>query len=341
MSTPLPTGYCISSRFLDLDIIKLNYTNIIPDEYNDGNNFIHFASEKDVKPIACIFLIHGLHGSENDFDNFVKILKREYPNKNENMEKDDGKLLKAPPTIILRSTLNRGMLPTMQGVEECALRAVAEITQCLKLRPSIKYLTVVGHSFGGLIARNMLEKLFSSDPIPSNNNNNNNIKKMKHPMEDEEEEEVVVQDKMNDIMKNVTLVDLFLVASPCIGVRRPGSFFTSPFNATFKFGAPIIAGTTGTELLINDEDKIVYKMSKAKYTKVLEKFNRRVLYGNVFVSILSDFTIFVLSILFTIDTVLFTNHVLYNICIIYRMIFKYHLLLRYLINVIILSKIIM
>ena len=88
-------------------------------------------------------------------------------------------------------------------------------------------------------------------------------------------------------MKNITLVDLFLVASPCIGVRRPGSFFTSPFNATFKFGAPIIAGTTGTELLINDEDKIVYKMSKAKYTKVLEKFNRRVLYGNVFVSILS------------------------------------------------------
>ena len=26
MSTPLPTGYCISSRFLDLDIIKLNYS---------------------------------------------------------------------------------------------------------------------------------------------------------------------------------------------------------------------------------------------------------------------------------------------------------------------------
>ena len=74
-------------------------------------------------------------------------------------KKKSTKLLELPPTIILRSISNRGMLPTMQGVEECALNALQEIQQCLEQWKSIKYLTVLGHSFGGVIARNMVEKL--------------------------------------------------------------------------------------------------------------------------------------------------------------------------------------
>ena len=102
------------------------------------------------------------------------------------LKRKSTKLLELPPTIILRSISNRGMLPTMQGVEECALNALQEIRQCLEQWKSIKYLTVLGHSFGGVIARNMVEKL-SKDTF----------------------------------FEDITLVDLFLVASPTLGVRRP------------------------------------------------------------------------------------------------------------------------
>lgn len=157
----------------------------------------------------------------------------------------------------------------MQGVEECALNTLAEIRQCLKERPTITYLTILGHSFGGVIARNVLEKLFSSSHDPCNH-----YKQEKRKGQEKE-----------DFMKNITLVDLFLIASPCIGIRRPGTnFFTSPFNSTFTFGAPIVAGETGRELLLNDKMKIIYKMTKPKFVNILEKFNRRLLYGNVFVS---------------------------------------------------------
>ena len=51
----------------------------MPAEHCDNNNFVHFAGEKETEPVVCIYLIHGLHGTENDFDNFVKILKKEPP----------------------------------------------------------------------------------------------------------------------------------------------------------------------------------------------------------------------------------------------------------------------
>ena len=136
MTTPLPSGYCVSSRILDLDITPLNFSNTVPSEHNDTYNFIHFAKVQPVEPIACVFLIHGLHGSEHDFDNLVQLLKKENLNDTKNEKynnKQDEKLLNIPPTIILRSTVNRGFWPTMQGVEECALNALAEIRQCLKV----------------------------------------------------------------------------------------------------------------------------------------------------------------------------------------------------------------
>ena len=257
MTTPLPSGYCAGSRFLDLDITNLNFSNTVPAEHSDKNNFVHFAGEKEIVPTACIYLIHGLHGTEKDFDNFVKILKKEPPyDDGQDPKEKSAKLLELPPTIILRSISNRGMLPTMQGVEECALNALQEIRQCLEQWESIKYLTVLGHSFGGVIARNMVEKL-SKDTF----------------------------------FEDIALVDLFLVASPTLGVRRPQNRLVSaPFNATFHFGANIVAGKTGTELLLNDEKTILHEMTKEKYVNVYAKFSRRLMYGNIFNDIQVPYT---------------------------------------------------
>lgn len=281
MAASHPSGYgqCIESRNvkINLDITELNYDNTVPSVYNDTNNFVHFAGDEDTKPVACIFLIHGLHGSENDFANFVHLLKDKFSTHRstgrENRKDDRNRWLDVPPTVILRSTINRGFFPTMRGVEEAALNALQEIEQCLVNRPSIKYLTIIGHSFGGVIARNMVEKLFNSKV--------SNRRKKDTRKSDLSQS----TDLKNGIMDSITLVDLVLVASPCIGTRRRiSNIFTSAFNLTLKFGTPIVAGVTGTELLLNDEEKIMYCMAtKEKYIKALEKFNRRILYGNVFV----------------------------------------------------------
>ena len=229
----------------------------MPAEQCDNNNFVHFAGEKEIEPVVCIYLIHGLHGTENDFDNFVKILKKEPPyDEGQDPKKKNAELVKLPPTIILRSISNRGMLPTMQGTEDCALNALEEIRQCLKQWKSIKYLTVLGHSFGGIIARNMIEKL-----------------------------------SQDTFFEGITLVDLFLIASPTLGVRRPQNHLSSvAFNATFHFGANIVAGKTGAELLLNDERTILHQMTTEKYVDVYGKFNRRLMYGNIFNDIQVPYT---------------------------------------------------
>ena len=69
---PLPSGYCAGSRFLDLDITNLNFSNTVPEEHSDKNNFVHFAG----KIVQRHIFNPWASWNRNDFDNFVKILKR-------------------------------------------------------------------------------------------------------------------------------------------------------------------------------------------------------------------------------------------------------------------------
>lgn len=66
-------------------------------------------------------------------------------------------------------------------------------------------------------------------------------------------------------------------ASPHLGVRRPQ---TTLFNVAFQTTAARLCKTTN-ELCLEDEGKILYRLTKPEYIAVLARFRKRILYSNL------------------------------------------------------------
>lgn len=182
----------------------------------------------DGVPTSLIILQHGLHGTLNDYDNFLNIL----------LGYDF-----TVPTIVLRPRTNGGFWPTMGGVKECSERMVAEVEIVLKAFPSLRQYSIVGHSLGGVIARHSIKKISA-------------------------------------LGYQLKPIDFIAVSSPFLGVRRPRR---TVFNSVFHKFAPLIAGQTGKELLMEDDDpNIMLELTKGDYLSSLRQFKRRAAYGNVF-----------------------------------------------------------
>lgn len=191
-----------------------------------------FVDKDKSEPTELIILQHGLHGTEQDFRHFLPVLL------------DECAALKS--ALILKARANRGYIDTMKGVDFCAERLMEEIRTVRSAFPSLQRYSVVGHSFGGLIVRDMVERM-TREAVP------------------------------------LEPVDFVTISSPWIGVRRPPE---SLLNHAFHFFATRVAGKTGVELLLEDGQdgrtpKLV-SMAMGKHLMALAQFKRRMVYGNIY-----------------------------------------------------------
>ena len=135
---------------------------------------------------------------------------------------------------------------TIKGTKDNAERVLSVLKRILKSHPNAGTITdfvVLGHSFGGIYARYLCKLMVDENIIP----------------------------------KRLKPLHYISIASPHLGIRRKkGAFFS-----IFKTMAPVFGGTTGKELLLEDDDTLE-TLADGAYLKALALFGERTCYGNIY-----------------------------------------------------------
>lgn len=191
-------------------------------------------------------LVHGLNGNQHDFD-FIYTHLHQYYGKN---------------ALILKSCVNEGK-KTHDGIAECAKRLVHEIKTFLakhhdgnsplelamigRLLQTIFSHLQSGHSLGGLISRYAVYLMFGDA-------------------------------QYNPSFSFLQPTTFMSIVSPHLGSRRPGGTFgKNVWKTLVGTWVNVGLGKTGVELHMDDECKILKKMTSKPFLDALQRFKHRTL----------------------------------------------------------------
>lgn len=96
-------------------------------------------------PGHLVLLVHGLWGNEGDWH----VMKREL------------QAVLGSGYLVHASVANRG-LKTMEGLDVGGERLASEVQRLVSAMPSLQYISMIGHSMGGLLARYAAGKLYDT-----------------------------------------------------------------------------------------------------------------------------------------------------------------------------------
>jgi len=184
-------------------------------------------------PNHLVILIHGLHGGSGDLQSF----------KNQ--------LLKTPfssSLLIHSARCNEGFFGTLDGIDAGGDRVTMEITKLIEENPNIKYLSVIGHSLGGLYGRYSIGSLHKQN-----------------------------------FFDKVKPMNFITMASPHMGSRRSSKGL---YNPLASWVTKNLFSRTGKQLMLEDlegEEPLLMKMSQhgESWLEALKLFRQRTLYSNI------------------------------------------------------------
>ncbi|KAI3456158.1 hypothetical protein Pfo_012821 [Paulownia fortunei] len=219
------------------------------------------------KPDHLLVLVHGIMGSPSDWTYFEAELKRRL-----------GKRF-----LIYASSCNM-YTKTFTGIDGAGKRLADEVMQVVKKTESLKKISFLAHSLGGLIARYAVAVLYTPnvssdqpDDIAASSATNFETSCSSN----------------NGLIAGLEAINFITLATPHLGVRGNKQL---PFLLGVPFleklaapVAPIFAGRTGSQLFLTDgkPDKppLLLQMTSdcddGKFISALGTFRCRVLYANV------------------------------------------------------------
>ena len=164
----------------------------------------------------------------------------------------------------LTSKANKG-LATHQGLDLMGCRLADEIYEWLLgicqetgNESTDIYLSIVGHSLGGLIAQFAINLLFPPADAP--------------PLSEETKKSIRSLEEKTGI--KITPCSFTTLCTPHLGARKPpapNSFYSLLQNKVIMSTATMFLGKTGSELMLTDgplEDSMIFKLSKPEYKRL-------------------------------------------------------------------------
>ncbi|GER24497.1 alpha/beta-Hydrolases superfamily protein [Striga asiatica] len=197
----------------------------------EGNFSSPRAMAKDeVKPDHLLVLVHGIMGSPSDWTYFEAELKRRL----------------GRSFLIYASSCNT-YTKTFSGIDGAGKRLADEVTEVVKKTESLKKISFLAHSLGGLISRYAVAVLYTPNidqPNYITTSNSTNLEKS--------------CSSVNGLIAGLEAINFIALATPHLGVRGNKQL---PFllGMTFleKLAVPvasIFAGRTGRQLFLTDGD---------------------------------------------------------------------------------------
>ncbi|CAA0817775.1 Hydrolase-like protein family [Striga hermonthica] len=232
----------------------------------EGNFSSPRAMAKDeLKPDHLLVLVHGIMGSPSDWTYFEAELKRQL----------------GRSFLIYASSCNT-YTKTLSGIDGAGKRLADEVTEVVKKTESLKKISFLAHSLGGLISRYAVGVLYTPNidqPYYITTSTSTNSEKS--------------CSSVNGLIAGLEAINFITLATPHLGVRGNKQL---PFllGMTFleKLAVPvatIFAGRTGRQLFLTDGDPekppLLLRMASdcedGKFISALGAFKHRFLYANV------------------------------------------------------------
>ncbi|KAL3820298.1 hypothetical protein ACJIZ3_006203 [Penstemon smallii] len=218
------------------------------------------------QPDHLLVLVHGIMGSPSDWTYFEAELKNRLGKK-----------------FLIHASSCNSYTKTFTGIDGAGKRLADEVMQIVKKTKSLKRISFLAHSLGGLFARYAVAVLFT-------------------PAVSSESDDIAVSTSTNlktscssirGLIAGLEAINFITLATPHLGVRGNkqlpfllGVSFLEKLAAPI---APIFTGRTGSQLFLTDgnssEPPLLLRMTSdckdGKFVSALGAFTCRVLYANV------------------------------------------------------------
>lgn len=219
----------------------------------NGSEDVWICNQSDAASADhLVVMVHGILGSASDWkfaaEQFVRML---------------------PDKVFVHCSERNTALLTLDGVDVMGERLAGEVLHVIKEKPSLRKISFVAHSLGGLVTRYAIGKLFE----PSGRDNAKDVSK--------------------GTIGGLEPLNLITVATPHLGSRGNNQvplFFgvTAIEKAAVRF-SHLIFRRTGQHLFLADEDdgkppllkRMVEDYGEFYFISGLRSFKRRVAYSNV------------------------------------------------------------
>ncbi|XP_023520181.1 putative lipase C4A8.10 [Cucurbita pepo subsp. pepo] len=211
------------------------------------------------KPDHLLVLVHGIMASPSDWNYFEAELKR-----------------RLGRNFLIYASSSNTFTKTFTGIDGAGKRLADEVLQVVQQTESLKRISFLAHSLGGLFARYAIAVLYNNSDSLSSSIPNDPCSSSK-----------------KGVVAGLEPISFITLATPHLGVRGKKQL---PFLLGVPFLeklappiAPIVVGRTGSQLFLTDgkPDKppLLLRMASAsekeKFISALGAFRSRVLYANV------------------------------------------------------------
>lgn len=224
-------------------------------------------SDVEPEPDHLLILVHGILAKPGDW-NFVKRkLKKRLGCK-----------------FLIHASAVNSFLNTLGGVDYAGLRLASEVQQIVEKVPSLKRISFVAHSLGGLFARYAVAMMYTPK--------DEDMCILKD-LESRGDEHPVFRRRREPKIAGLEAVNFITLASPHLGVRGkqqlPFLFGVSVLEKLAAPIAPFVVGRTGKQLFLTDgkasDPPLLLRMAsdcpEGLFISALRAFKSRVVYANV------------------------------------------------------------
>lgn len=207
-----------------------------------------------------VVMVHGILGSSKDWKFAAEQFVSTLPDK----------------VFVHRSERNTASL-TLDGVDVMGERLAHEILELIKQNPSLRKISFVAHSVGGLVARYVIGKLFRP---PKSNNVEDSLPKS-------------CEELSKGTIGGLEPMNFITAATPHLGSRGnkqvPFLFGSPALETTARLVIHLIFRRTGRHLFLTDNDdgkppllkRMIEDYGECYFMSALRSFKRRVAYSNV------------------------------------------------------------
>ncbi|CAL0308978.1 unnamed protein product [Lupinus luteus] len=235
----------------------------------EGNSVATTAANLNNDPDHLVVLVHGISGSPSDWTYAEGELKRQL-----------GK------NFLVYASASNAYSLTFTGIDEAGTRLADEVRQVVKQTKSLKRISFLAHSLGGLFARYAVAVLYSPDTYNSDQHVDTENSMM-------ESSQRTTNFSNGGVIAGLEPINFITLATPHLGVRGKNQL---PFLLGIQFLeklaaplAPYFVGRTGAQLFLTDGEpnnpSLLLRMASdcedEKFLSALGAFRCRVVYANV------------------------------------------------------------
>ncbi|KAL2621442.1 hypothetical protein R1flu_001647 [Riccia fluitans] len=231
------------------------------------------AENEDVAPDHLLVLVHGILASPSDWKYVEAELKPQLGSR----------------YLLFASAVN-SYLNTFNGIDTAGKKLAEEVGFVVKRTPSLKKISFLGHSLGGLFARYAIAVLYKSPSGSVSDTENQSLVQELESRIGENDHQVSNQ---KHTIAGLEPIDFITLATPHLGVRgRQQLPFLLGLPVLEKLAAPLapfFVGNTGRQLFLTDgkasDPPLLLRMAtdceEGPFISALRAFQLRILYANV------------------------------------------------------------